>query len=405
MADIPALTAPVPGPRDRALALLRRIIADGGLAFGDELPSVRELGRILDIPHSTVFRALRELEQHGLIERGTSGTLRVIGATGLAADLDREQMRPGELAQTVVVVLLGDAPRYLPPGAPEPTTLPVRGIADGWADRMVLGAFDRINELGHKPLLIRLRHLRPGDVDRLVDARPLGVLLPEVDHSLGDYVAVIERLRAAGIPHVIGCEGPGLVADSVGSDHAAGADQLVEWLHARGRRHLVQLLPERPSLTWPQERRQGYERTTTRLGLPHYANVAYTCIDLPGASDAENWRANRWYAMGMLVELLRAVPKVDGILCCTDPDVMVLAHALREHRREAQRDVDLVGYDNYAADHFMAGFEKTRPAATVDKDNLARGAAMADLLMQRLRGHLPPGPQHQRLAPRLLTPG
>ena len=66
---LPAAPGPGPGPRDRALDLLRRIIAEGGIAIGAELPSSREIGRSLKIPHATVFRALRELEEQGVVKR------------------------------------------------------------------------------------------------------------------------------------------------------------------------------------------------------------------------------------------------------------------------------------------------------------------------------------------------
>jgi DNA-binding LacI/PurR family transcriptional regulator len=387
--DPPALPETGPGPRERALGMLRRIIEEGRLAVGMELPSSRELGRSLDIPHATVYRALRELEAQGLIERTAWGARRVLGASGLAADLDRERIRPGDLAETVVVFLLG--------------AIPVRNQAMGWSDRQILGAMDRINELGQRSLLVHLRNLRPGDLDLLIAGKPLGVVMPEVELAFAQSLPVIDRLRAAGVPLVIGGEHPDLAAiDSVSTDHAVGAGLLVDWLYARGRRHLAQLLGDTPQVTWLDHRRAGYEAACRRHGLTVYPRRTFTGAELIDDRHDHEWDVNHWYATGALWALLRDHPAIDGILACTDPDVLLLAPALRELGRKPD-DILLVGYDHYADGTWEAEYEKARPAATIDKDNLAMGAAMADLLMRRRRGHLSAAPAHLRHPPRLIV--
>jgi len=74
------------------VAELRRLLATGGLAIGDELPPVRQLANDLGINLNTVARAYRELTEAGLLAsvrgRGTVVTALV-------------EVRPrGMLAQT-----------------------------------------------------------------------------------------------------------------------------------------------------------------------------------------------------------------------------------------------------------------------------------------------------------------
>ena len=389
--NVPALpAAPGPGPRDRALDLLRRIIAEGGIAIGAELPSSREIGRSLAIPHATVFRALRELEEQGVVERTAWGSYRVVGVDGLAADLERRTISPGGLAGTVVVMMMGE-------------TL-LRQSAPGWSDRMVMGAMERLIEVGSRSLLVHLSRLREGDLDRLIQGRPAGVVLPEADNEWNKTLPVIARLRAAGIAVVIGGEHPHLPdVDGVMPDHVDGAEQLVDWLHTQGRHHPVQLLPALEQRVWPEERRRGYEQAMRRFGQEPHPRVVFSSLFGGDPRLEYVWEVNHRYAVGVLVTLLREAPATDAILAVTDPDVLVLASALRELGREPQRDILLVGYDNYLDQAWESALESTRPAATVDKDNLALGAAMVDLLQRRVSGTLPAEVQRLRHRSRLIV--
>lgn len=380
------------GPRGRAHELLRRIIAEGAIGPGAVLPSSRELGRSMGVPHATVHRALCDLEALGVLERTAWGGRRVVGLDGLAADLERGSIAPGGLAGSLIVLMLG-------------ASLP-RQRASGWSDRMVIGALERCVENGCRSLLVRFRSLRPGDLDRLIQGRPAGVIVPEADLEWEATLPLIARLRAAGIPVVIGGEHPHLPdVDGVLPDHASGVEQLVDWLHARGCRHPVQLLPAEPHAIWPAERRSGYEQATRRLGLPTRPSVVFTGLLRDDPRHDHAWDVNRRYAMGVLLEVFREHPATDAILAATDPDVLLLASALRGIGREPQREVIVVGYDDYLDDGvWERDFEALRPLATIDKDNGAMGAAMVDLLQRRIRGELPPGAVRQRFRPRLVIP-
>jgi GntR family transcriptional regulator len=61
-----SLTSPVP-LHDQLVGELRRLLATGELATGDELPPVRQLANDLGINLNTVARAYRELTDAGLL--------------------------------------------------------------------------------------------------------------------------------------------------------------------------------------------------------------------------------------------------------------------------------------------------------------------------------------------------
>lgn len=337
-----------------------------------------------------MYRALGELEALGIIERTAWGGRRVVGVDGLAADLSSASIAPGGLVGTIVVLMLGEEL--------------VRLRDSGWSDRLVLGALERIAEVGSRRLMVHLRGLRDGDLDRLIRGRPDGVVVPEADLAWSETLPVIARLRAAGIAVVIGGEHAQLPdVDGVLPDHVAGVEQLVDWAASQGRHHPVQFLPALPEAAWPEDRRRGYEQAMRRLGREPYPRVVFTGLLTDEPRHDHAWEVNLRYAVGTLIAVLKIVPEADVILAVTDPDVLVLAAALRELGREPQRDMLLVGYDNYLDDGvWERAFEITRPAATVDKDNLAMGAAMVDLLLRRIRGEAGPIPVRHRHRPRLV---
>ncbi len=61
-----SMNSPIP-LHDQIVAELRRLLATGGLAVGDELPPVRQLANDLGINLNTVARAYRELTDAGLL--------------------------------------------------------------------------------------------------------------------------------------------------------------------------------------------------------------------------------------------------------------------------------------------------------------------------------------------------
>ena len=62
-------------PYEQLETQITALVASGGLAPGDKLPTVRGLAADLGLAPNTVARAYRELERHGVIQtRGRGGT-------------------------------------------------------------------------------------------------------------------------------------------------------------------------------------------------------------------------------------------------------------------------------------------------------------------------------------------
>lgn len=84
-----SLTSQVP-LQDQIVSQLRRLIANGSLAKGDELPPVRQLANDLGINLNTVARAYRELTDAGLLAsargRGTVVIATVERGSGRVAE-------------------------------------------------------------------------------------------------------------------------------------------------------------------------------------------------------------------------------------------------------------------------------------------------------------------------------
>ncbi len=75
---------------------LRRLIASGRLACGDELPSVRDVAGRHAINPMTVSRAYGQLELEGLLERRRGKGMVVASARGRAQTTDRrlQELQP-----------------------------------------------------------------------------------------------------------------------------------------------------------------------------------------------------------------------------------------------------------------------------------------------------------------------
>lgn len=91
------LNAPVP-LHDQLVAELRRLVANGELAVGDELPPVRQLANDLGINLNTVARAYRELTDAGLFASARGRGTVVISPRGRSSARSSEERRKIEAA-------------------------------------------------------------------------------------------------------------------------------------------------------------------------------------------------------------------------------------------------------------------------------------------------------------------
>jgi DNA-binding LacI/PurR family transcriptional regulator len=97
-------------------------------------------------------------------------------------------------------------------------------------------------------------------------------------------------------------------------------------------------------------------------------------------------------------------PRPFGILALSDGHVPALWTACRRLELKPGRDVLIAGYDGYWADLMERGWEATPPSVSTDKRHSEMGVALANLLVERLNGRLPPDPRHLLIEPRIIEP-
>ena len=225
-------------PRSRAIRLLREMIADGTLPAGAQLPAERTLAERLEVPRTTVNRAIQSLQEAGLI-RHLGGRTRVVTERGA---------RRGLMGRAVVVL------------APPLDTAEPGSDHLGVAEDMTTGCERELRADDLFALVVSSRNVGTTELAHLVDEAPLGVIVTDV--SVGSRVRPehlaegLIPLQEAGIPVVtFGTEVDGTRFDHVESDHADGAYQLTRFLIARGRRRILQHTGDDTPLRWKAQRR------------------------------------------------------------------------------------------------------------------------------------------------------
>ncbi len=373
-------------PRARAVRQVRNWLATGRPPPGERLPTEQAMADRLRVSRGTVRAALLVLEQEGLLQ----GRL-VLGATtplqppGPAA--------PSALMANTVVLLSAH------------TAVADHYRGGGFTAAVEIGAMDALHAAGHALMALPPSAVDAATVDELVRQMPRGVVVPMRASSMAEIPALLERLRAAGIPAVIASDEPRFAAcDRVDHDHRAGAHLLCAWLLARGRRRPAFFCNADRRLHWVRQRLAGSDDALRAAAVPAQAPIwvagRLDTSDLPAE---ERFAAHTRHFAGSLAERLRGPAAPDALLVASDGECYAAAAALRLLGLEPNRDVWLVGYDAYwrtCTDEHR--HEPAHPLATVDKGNHALGAELVRLLEARLAGTLPAAPQRVLTAPRLI---
>jgi GntR family transcriptional regulator len=127
-----SMNSPVP-LHDQIVAELRRLLATGGLAIGDELPPVRQLANDLGINLNTVARAYRELTEAGLLASARGRGTVVIASVEASPELPLAQR---DRIERILGAALADA-KLAGCGPDETRAMIQRQIARIWGDDQI----------------------------------------------------------------------------------------------------------------------------------------------------------------------------------------------------------------------------------------------------------------------------
>lgn len=375
-------------PKARAVRAIRELIDHGKLAAGMPLPSDRVISERIHIPRATVRRALAELQSQGVI-RNLGGRTRVLATA--------DHPRFARIFSRSVIVL---APELEQDG---------RHQQSGWTEWITHGSIQALRARGLHVMSLNPQHLEQDDLLGLLEDHPVGVLVPEVFRGLrSDPLAglpVMRRMREVKVPAVVYGGDPQLDAfDRVTSDHEAGCHDLTRHLLASGRRRPMMLIEKPGDSYWLNARRAGYQRAMREAGLEPLPPLILPPFPAERTPDADFFESVSRYVTGCLLEPLSGPTPIDAILAMSDGKTFPIARACRLLGKRVHQDVAIVGYDNYWLDSWERQFIDAQPLATVDKCNFELGQTMAQLLLDRAAGTLPPGPQVRVVRPKLVVP-
>jgi DNA-binding LacI/PurR family transcriptional regulator len=349
-------TAPV-GSRVRAELAAK--LRSGTFSVGQALPPERELASQLGVARGTLRAALNELERDGFI--GSDGYRRMVQSI--------PEQPEGLLADTIAVISPHDAP-----SVPSHRT-------QGWEDAIEMGISRGARRHGLSTFNTSARSLSEQRLGELLSHPLKGLIITAAPPKIALHDSLLRQLGELRIPVAVYGDYPQAGRFwRVASDHASGAQQLTDWLIARGRKRILRLWPSfQPTPYWLAGRNEGYARAVRQAGLepleplylPTFTESLETRMEFDG------WVMMLW---GFLNQWLQSNERFDAIMASSDRAVFYIAAALRKLGIDPQKDVQIVGYDNYWQDCRQQEWEPTIPAATVDKDNFQIGQRLVELL-------------------------
>ena len=360
-------------PRARVLRWLEDSIKSGSLPRGAELPTEREIARIVGVATCTAALAMDEAEERGLAVRRHPGARRryagTLGGDSLSSSMVFVLARPGRFTD------IATAPSW----------------SDGF---LALDIVRQLSNAGRHVSLVNAGTLSPDDLDALFAAPPAGMFVKDSVYADPLAMRALERCREAGIPSVAYGNAPELRGyDRVYSNHRAGSRDLTRWLLARGRTRIVPFFPFAPTRFWEHERIAGYEEAMREAGLEPAPCVVFGSASVSAEQTAENFRLNAALALSALVALRRDGAAPDALLCLNDDWAKPALAAIHNLGLAPNRDILVAGYDNMARGAGFDVFCPLRPDVTVDKHNERSAEDIAELLLARMAGTLPPEPQ------------
>ncbi len=367
---------------------LRQRVGDGVWEPGTLIPSRRVLAEEFGVDLSTVRRATLPLIDEGMLRVDRRGTFVPVGTGGT---VERSPMA-GLMNHTVAVLTPFSA-------------MPMQTIsANGWGITLTNATLQAVYDAGLHAIVLHPDRLQNDSMAQLVANCPYGIICGELSHDLQHLYELLAAARDASVPVVVYGDGVELAFyDRVVSDHVEGAYQLTKWLIGTGRKRLLNVWPAPSQGYWFGMREAGTRRAIAEAGLEFSEPITVPNL-YEFNTEREGFAAKVRVYAGYLAEYLvgRHDP-CDALMVSTDGDVYIVAAACRMLGKEPGVDVVIAGYDNYWADVTDKDYERSRPVATVDKQNAKIGAALAQLLFERIHNNGDAAPRVVSITPELVV--
>jgi DNA-binding LacI/PurR family transcriptional regulator len=361
-----------PSCREELALILRRRIAEGALPSGAPLPGERELAELTGLARGTVRSALDLLQDEGLI----------ICAHGRRRTVAKQRSQVRILA----VVAVDPTPR------PDLWRWP--GL-DAW---LQLGMAQAAYARGWSVL-----SLHPGAVAAGLGPLPpmSGLLLSTTAFEAEGVPELIVQAQREGLPICGLADDPALVdCDRAVHDHAAGCALLVEALLQRGVRRIWPCWGHRAHLDpwYLRARRRGLEEVLQRAGLP-IARPPWHLV-AQREDDDPCWSVLVEQQAAELAPLFANENEApEALLAVNDLHAWRIAAALRQIGLPPARWPLITGYDGIGRFGVPDDEPDWEPDLSIDRGNERIAAQAVGLLIARLDGALPPGPQLQLVPP------
>lgn len=365
---------------------LRFQIDAGELKPGDRLPSYGALSKEHGLTQATIDHAHKLLEKDGYIER-----LKRRGIFVTALEKHKNKAAGGLMDRSVLVFAGG-------------TTQVWQGHQQtGWREFIPLGAINEIRTKSFNVMSLDSDNMQQSDIAYFLQHLPAGAVIIGEASLTASMLNTATRMQEAGIPVVVYGYEPELATfDRVISDHEQGCYELTKWLIEGGCQRILQTCPDAAPSHWFAMRQKGYLRAMSEAGLSPIETGFYPAF-IPTCNDPALFKSAVRTMADCLTGYFSGNKPIEAIMAVTDGEVYVQAAACRALGKEPNKDVLFVGYDHYWEDVLERTLESTTPLATVDKRNPELGAALVQLLHDRIEGRIDEAPQIRLLTPRLVV--
>lgn len=328
--------------------IIRQFIAENGLGAGAPLPSEREWAQRLRVSQMTVNRALKELEQEGLVTR----------LVGKGTFVLKTSSAPAPRHSLVLVFPLAEVASLTTQNIYYGPIL--QGILSALAETSCLVQFWSMS-------FDRLREIPP----EALTSRALVVFAP-----FEDARPVLEEWWATGVPFVvIGASWQDASFPCVDTDNFAAAQQVVDFLVGMGHCHIALLAGQRIA---PNNR----DRWNGFLAAVHHHNLS---VPSDWLIESDSSTTLSPVVQKRLLSILNSKPRPTALFAA---GYYLAAEALRLLKSEGWRvpeDISLVAFDDPPSASYLEP-----PLTTVRQPLVELGRRAVFKLLSLLEGQIQP---------------